>query len=130
MGVLAVPDAAYVAAPEVLADGYRDGVLIVPYSQALPYVLAVYRLAVRFGVSVDQDQLGSRLRDLDRALGRLEDELEGRLARGLAQVGNACEALRDEAQGARRLAARLLRESEAPSLAEDTPLGQPTAGPR
>lgn len=130
MGVLAVPDAAYAAVPEVLADGYRDGVLIVPYSQALPYVLAVYRLAVRFGVSVDQDQLGARLRDLDRALGRLEDELEGRLARGLAQVGNACDALRDEAHGARRLTARLLRESEALVLGEEAPVGQPATRPR
>jgi DNA recombination protein RmuC len=109
LGVLAVPDAAYGAAPEVHADGYRQGVLIVPYSMALPYVLALYRLATRFGTAIDQDQLGARLRDIEGGLRRIEDEVEGRLARGLVQIGNARDAVREnvsEAQGAVR---RLLR---------------------
>ena len=45
-------------------------------------------------------------------LRRIEDELEGRLARGLVQIGNAKDAVRDhvrEAQGAVR---RLLRAED------------------
>jgi DNA recombination protein RmuC len=112
LAVLAVPDAAYAAAPEVNTDGYRQGVLIVPYSMALPYVLALYRLAARFGAAIDQDQLGARLRDVEVGLRRIEDELEGRLARGFVQIENARDAVRDhvrEAQGAVR---RLLRAED------------------
>jgi DNA recombination protein RmuC len=122
LAVLAVPDAAYHAAPEVGADGYRLGVLIVPYSMALPYVLALYRLAARFGTAIDQDQLGARLRDLEAGLRRIEDEVEGRLARGLVQVGNARDAIGDhvrEGQGAVR---RLMRAEDRAALGVDPAL--------
>jgi DNA recombination protein RmuC len=122
LGVLAVPDAAYGAAPEVHADGYRQGVLIVPYSMALPYVLALYRLATRFGTAIDQDQLGARLRDIEGGLRRIEDEVEGRLARGLVQIGNARDAVREnlsEAQGAVR---RLVRSEDCAIEAVDPAL--------
>ena len=68
LGLLAVPDAVYGAAPEAHGEGYREGVLVVPYSLALPYVLALYRLALRFGCAVDGDRLAERLRALDEAL--------------------------------------------------------------
>jgi DNA recombination protein RmuC len=118
-GVLAVPDAAYAAAPEVHGEGYRKGVLVVPYSLALPYVLALYRLAARFGTAVDQDHLAARLRDLELGLGRIEEELEGRLSRGLAQMQNARGALGDHVRAAQETVARLLTsadpEAEAPA---------------
>ena len=55
LAVLAVPDAVYSAAPEVRGEGWREGVLIVPYSMALPFVLVVYRLTLRFSSAVDTD---------------------------------------------------------------------------
>ena len=72
LGLLAVPDAVYETAPEAHGEGYREGVLVVPYSLALPYVLALYRLAVRFG--------GARGTRTAEAL-RLVDERCGRPAR-------------------------------------------------
>ena len=86
LGLLAVPDAVYAAAPEAHGDGYREGVLVVPYSLALPYVLALYRLVVRFGAAVDTDQLTARVRALDECLRKMDDELEGRLSQGLVQI--------------------------------------------
>src|SRR5688572_33267157 len=88
LGLLAVPDAVYMAAPEGHGEGYREGVLVVPYSLALPYVLALYRLVVRFGASVDTDQLTARVRALGDSLRRMDDELEGRLSKGIVQVQN------------------------------------------
>jgi DNA recombination protein RmuC len=126
IGVLAVPDAVYAAAPDAHADGHRQGVLIVPYSLALPYVLALYRLAVRFSAAVDHGQLAARLRDLDHALGQMEEEVEGRLARGLVQIGNACDALGDHVRGARRTTARLLQTAD---TAEQGPQRELLAGP-
>jgi 2-C-methyl-D-erythritol 4-phosphate cytidylyltransferase len=43
-------------------------VLVVTYSLALPYVLALYRLALRIGASEDGDKLAERLRALDDSL--------------------------------------------------------------
>jgi DNA recombination protein RmuC len=109
LGLLAVPDAVYVAAPEAHGEGYREGILVVPYSLALPYVLALYRLTVRFGCAVDTDQLASRLRQLEEILRRSGDEVESRLSRGLVQVENARDALRDNLLEARRATERLLQ---------------------
>ena len=108
LGVLAVPDAVYAAAPEAHGEGYREGVLVVPYSLALPYVLAVYRLALRFGTALDPGSLGARMRTLEESLRRMDEEVEGRLSRGLVQIENARDAVRGELGQARRAAARLL----------------------
>jgi DNA recombination protein RmuC len=112
LAVLAVPDAVHAAAPEVHAEGWGEGVLVVPYSLALPFVLTVYRLALRFGAAADQDALRSRLHVVDQALRSIEDEVEGRLSRGLVQVQNARDALRGHASEARSASARLLRAAE------------------
>ncbi|HEV7501551.1 MAG TPA: DNA recombination protein RmuC [Vicinamibacteria bacterium] len=126
LGLLAVPDAVYEAAPEAHGEGYRAGVLVVPYSLALPYVLALYRLTLRFGCAVDTDQLADRIRGLEETLRRVDEEVEGRLSRGLVQAGNARDALRDHVVEARRAAQKLLltAESEAP-----VPLAAIVAGP-
>jgi DNA recombination protein RmuC len=113
IGVLAVPDAAYAAAPEVHAEAYRGGVLVVPYSLALPYVLALYRLSLRFGASVDADQMTARLRALDVSLRQIGDEIEGRLSRGMVQIQNARDAIRGHVIDAQNTSARLLRATEA-----------------
>src|SRR5436309_11106442 len=119
LGLPAVSYAVYVAAPEAHGEGYREGVLVVPYSLALPYVLALYRLTVRFGCAVDTDQLASRLRQLEEILRRSADEVESRLSRGLVQAENARDALRDNLLEAQRATERLLRtaaEEPAPVL--------------
>jgi hypothetical protein len=112
LALLALPDAVYLAVPEVHAEGYRDGVLLVPYSLALPYVVALYRLIVRFGPGPDGDDVAARLAVLDEALRKADEEVEGRLSRGLVLVENARDALRAHLGGARRAA----EGARAPSL--------------
>jgi hypothetical protein len=114
LALLAVPDAVYEAAPEAHGEGYRQGVLVVPYSLAMPYMLALYRLALRFGTSIDADQLAARLRAVDESLRRLGEEVEGRLSRGLVQLQNARDALREHVVEAQQASGRLLRAAEAP----------------
>jgi DNA recombination protein RmuC len=116
LAVLAVPDAVYGAAPEVHGEAYREGVLVVPYSLALPYVLALYRLTLRFGATVDTDMLAERLRALDESLRRAGDEVEGRLSRGLVQIQNARDALREHVLEAQGTSGRLLRAAESADL--------------
>lgn len=110
IGLLAVPDALYGASPEAHGDGHREGVLVVPYSLALPFVLAIYRLALRFGCAVDGDRLAERLRTVDEALERSAGEVESRLSRSLVLLENARDALRGELAGARRVVGGLLDE--------------------
>jgi DNA recombination protein RmuC len=112
LAVLAVPDAAHFAAPEAHADGWRDGVLIVPYSLTLPYVLALYRLALRLGAAADEGRRLERVQVVEEALQAMEGELEGRLSRGLVLVQNARDALRGRIAEARAAAAGALRGAE------------------
>ena len=117
------------------AKAIAPGVLVVPYSLALPYVLALYRLTVRFGCAVDTDQLADRIRGLEETLRQIDEEVEGRLSRGLVQAGNARDTLRDHVVEARRATQKLLltAESEAPAAlgaAVAGPSGLPSALPR
>ena len=107
LAVLAVPDSVHAAVPEVHAEGFREGVLVVPYSLTLPFVLSLYRLAVRFAAAPDTEELGARLARLSELLGRMDDELEGRLSRALVQAANARDALRGDLAEARRASGRL-----------------------
>ena len=112
LAVLAVPDAAHSAAPEAHAEGWRDGVLIVPYSLTLPYVLALYRLALRLGAAADGYQRLERVQVIEDALQAMEAEVEGRLSRGLVLVQNARDTLRGRLAEARAAAAGALRGTE------------------
>ena len=111
LAVLAVPDAVHAAAPEAHGEGWREGVLVVPYSLALPFLLCLYRLVVRFASAPDAGQLAARVGQLAEALRRMDDELEGRLSRALVQAANARDALRGELAGARHAADRLVHET-------------------
>jgi DNA recombination protein RmuC len=125
LGLLAVPDAVCAVAPEAQGEAYREGVLVVPYSLALPYVLALYRLTIRFGGAVDTDQLAARVRGLEEDLRKASEELEGRLSRALVQLENSRAALRDHIGDARHATERLLPtvESErvSPARAAELP---------
>jgi DNA recombination protein RmuC len=109
LAVLALPDAVYHSAPEVHGEGYREGVLLVPYSLALPFLLTLYRLAVRFGVGTDAQAVATGLRELSETLRKMDEEVEGRLSRALTQAQNARDALREHGSLAQRTAARLTR---------------------
>jgi DNA recombination protein RmuC len=107
LAVLAVPDAVHAEVPEAHAEGWREGVLVVPYSLALPFVLSLYRLTVRFASAPDTEEVAARLARLSELLQRMDDEVEGRLSRALVQAGNARDALRGDLAEARRTTGRL-----------------------
>src|SRR5512139_1216410 len=107
LAVLAVPDAVHAEAPESHAEGWREGVLVVPYSLALPFVLALYRLALRFAPAPDAEGVAARLARLPELLQGMDEEVEGRLSRALVQAANARDALRSGLAEARRASCRL-----------------------
>ena len=109
LAVLAVPDAVHMAVPETHAEGWQQGVLVVPYSLALPFLLCLYRLAVRFQPGPEAEDVAVRLSQVADALRRMDEELEGRLSRALVQAANARDALRGELAEVRAVAERLSR---------------------
>jgi DNA recombination protein RmuC len=123
LAVLAVPDAVHAAAPEAHAEGWREGILVVPYSLALPFILVLYRLAVRFGATPETQDLQAALPRLGESLRRLDEEVEGRVSRALVQLANARDGLRAEVSAARGVVERLATDTggERGGLSRETP---------
>jgi DNA recombination protein RmuC len=107
LAVLAVPDAVHAETIDVHGEAGRDGVLVVPYSQALALVLALYRLSARFAAAPEAAEAAPRLARLAELLQRLDEEVEGRLSRALVQAANARDALRGDLAEARHVCSRL-----------------------
>jgi DNA recombination protein RmuC len=127
LGVLAVPDAVHATTPETHAEAWRQGILVVPWSLTLPFLLVLYRLAVRFA---SVPGAGDRQEALSRIAGelRLMDEtLEGRLSRALVQLTNARDDLRSRLADARRTAEHLGLDAEHDATLT-TPSFDPSSG--
>jgi len=105
-------------------------VLVVPYSLALPFLLTLYRLAVRFGGAPDEEEAERRVRlaRVGEGLRRLDEAVEGRLSRALVQATNARDDMRAELAEARRgldrANARLEAAGDPAVVLFDPPAGQ------
>ena len=103
VGVAAVPDAAYAVLRRAHSDAYRQGVIVVPYSMALPILLFLFSLAATFGSIGDVD---SCLADLAAALDAMEATIENKVARACTMLVNGTEELRGQVGKARGTLAR------------------------
>ncbi len=103
VAVAAVPDAAYEVLRRAHADAYRSGVVIVPYSSALPIVLFLYSLVQRFGDAAD---VQSSLAEIGGVLDALESVVENRFARAGTMISNGAEEFRSQLGKARGSIAR------------------------
>lgn len=107
LGLVAVPDAVHAAVPQAQVEGWRSGVLVVPYSLSLSFVLVLYRFAVRLGASPDREELGARLASLVEGLRSMDETVEGKLSRALVQLTNTRDDLRAGIARARTTTERL-----------------------
>lgn len=103
VAVAAVPDAAYAVLRRAHADAFARGVVIVPYSTALPVLLFLYSLVHRFG---DADDARSALEEVAALLDGMEGVLENKIARAATMIGNAADELRSGLGKARGSVAR------------------------
>lgn len=107
--VACVPDAAFAACRKAHADACVGGVVIVPYSSALPVLLSLFVLASRYGgVSDVRDCLA----ELDSVLGAMEQTLEHKVARASTMLTNAAHDWRTQVGRARGALARARAGSE------------------
>jgi DNA recombination protein RmuC len=119
VAVLALPDAVYELCDGAHAEAHRRGVLLVAWSMAVPYVLAVVQVARRLGARVDEAQLGHAVGAALGALDGMSDELEGRFARAVTSLDNSRRALQANAGKARQALLRVQpAEAEQPLVVE------------
>lgn len=115
--LMMVPDALYSILKESFMKAYRQSVILIPYSMAIPYVLTFLDLHKRTLATYDEQQVRSFLEDLDRVLGEMETVLENQIARGNTMIGNAYNEYK-RLVGKVRGRMTYLEEAEKPALAE------------
>jgi RmuC family len=98
VAVAAVPDAAYAVLKRAHADAFSKGVVIVPYSTALPVVLFLYSLVARFG---DIGDVQAVLAEVGSLLDAMEGVLENKIARAATMIGNGTDEFRSQLGKAR-----------------------------
>jgi DNA recombination protein RmuC len=135
IGVVAVPEAVYQNTQRSHAYALRQGVVIISYSLAVPYLLTLLQLAIRFAPrsELDPAQLSSLFQALEKALADMEGELNGRVSRALTMLQNGQSDLQrylGAARGAlvRIQAVTVLEEPGQPPLLSSSPpaLDEPT----
>lgn len=87
--VVAVPDPAYSACRSAHLEVYREGVILLPYSLTVPYLLSLYQLQLQYGSEVDLERIASALIQIERRLSDFESTLENSVARANTMLQNA-----------------------------------------
>ncbi len=98
VAVAAIPDAAYGVLKRAHADAFASGVVIVPYSTALPVLLFLYSLVARFG---DVGDVQGALAEVGSLLDAMEAILENKLARAATMIANGADEFRSHLGKAR-----------------------------
>jgi DNA recombination protein RmuC len=116
LGVAALPDAVYQLCRSAHGGAFRRGVILVPYSLAVPYVLSMIVLIARFGGALDTSRVRSALAKVDATLGELEESIESHMTRGLTMLSNAVQNQRSGIAECRLPVAALRARDEAMAL--------------
>jgi RmuC family len=103
VAVAAVPDAAYAVLRRAHADAFARGVVVVPYSTAMPILLFLYSLADRFGDAGDAQGCIAEIANL---LDAMESVIENKIAKASTMVANGADELRSGIGKARGSVAR------------------------
>ncbi len=109
IGVAAVPEAVYQNTQRAHAYALRQGVVVISYSMAVPYLLTLLQLAIRFAPrsELDPARLSPLFQALEKALADMEAELNGRVSHALTMLQNGQRDLQRHVGTARGALARL-----------------------
>lgn len=87
--VAAIPDAAFSVCRRVHLDSYKKGVILIPYSLTLPYLLTLYNLYLQYAGSIDIENLQNYLMSIKRQVEAMESTLENSIVRAVKMIDNA-----------------------------------------
>jgi DNA recombination protein RmuC len=111
LGILAVPDAVFELCVDAHVDAFKHGVVIISYTQAIPYLLSLLQVVLRFGTEVDTARLSQGLATIADALEKMDGEVDGRLSRTITQLQNSRDDLKSHLSRARHGASGLRVEA-------------------
>lgn len=111
LGVLAVPDAVFELCVEAHVEAFKQGIVIISYTQAIPYLLSLLQVVLRFGSEIDTARLSQALATIADALEKMESEVDGRLSRTITQLQNSREEFKSHLSRARQGARGLHAEA-------------------
>jgi hypothetical protein len=90
LGVAAVPDAVFACCRTAHIRAFNDfRVLLMPYSQTVPFVLALYSVYLQHGRSIEAENLTSFLSQVEAQMALLEDIVQNRVAKIHAMAGSS-----------------------------------------
>ena len=87
--IAAVPDPVFNACRRAHLEAYREGVILMPYSMTIPYLLALFRLHLQYARSIDLENLEGYLQQIEDNVSNLDRVLENNVARGSTMIQNA-----------------------------------------
>lgn len=88
--IMAVPDPLYYLLKESIIKAHRDyGVLIIPYSMTIPYILSFMDLQRKHSSHLDEERVKTFLESLNLSLSKMDDILDNKVAKGNVMIGNA-----------------------------------------
>jgi DNA recombination protein RmuC len=87
--IAAIPDAAYAVCRKVQWEAYNRGVIVLSYGMAMPFLLALFGLYLRYTRGVDMENVHARLIEMGRLLDTMEQTQETKLQRGNTMIANA-----------------------------------------
>jgi len=88
--IMAVPDPLYYLLKESIIRAHRDyGVLIIPYSMTIPYILSFMDLQRKHSSHLDEERVKTFLENLNLSLSKMDDILDNKIAKGNVMIGNA-----------------------------------------
>jgi DNA recombination protein RmuC len=125
LGVLAVPDSVFDLCLDAHVEAFKQGIVIISYTQAIPYLLSLLQVVLRFGTEIDTARLSQALATIADALEKMDGEVDGRLSRAITQLQNSREEFKAQLSRARQGARGLQVEAgpaELPPGPEDLPL--------
>lgn len=103
VAIAAVPDAVFAVLKRAHADAFGLGVVVVPYSNALPIVLFLYELVRRYG---DVSDAHASLAEVARVLDAMDAIVENRFAKAATMLTNGADEFRSHLGKARGSIAR------------------------
>ena len=114
VAVAAVPDAAYQVLSRAHTEAFMRGVVIVPYSTALPIIMFLYALVERFGDAAD---VQAALAEVGTLLDAMDAIVENKFSKAGTMIANGADEFRSNLGKARGSIARA-RHAEQLQLAD------------
>jgi DNA recombination protein RmuC len=87
--IAAVPDPVFQACRRAHIEAHRESVVLMPYSMAVPFILALFRLHLQNLRTVDIENLEGYLQQIEDGITALDRSLENSISRGGTMIQNA-----------------------------------------